>query len=316
MKNFQSISLNERQKDGLELHMDFATSTEYLNELITLIDNNSNKEILDFGLCKQKCLEVIERFPLPVFFYPAESFILRCRPNEDDKVIFSQALQLSYNPNATLSRFNLDNDPAFYGVVMIRSSNDEPYITSINESFKELRSPNATFMQKVFTIGKWKVLKKIPCVWLTFVKEAFLKNDHVRQVIPGFAEFINRSTNAEDAKKCQYIFNYFSERAALPTDTNNGYILTTAFYQALKEFYGSEVGIIYSSPMTENCGLNVVLSKEILDNGFLKLDTIAMIKCIRDKNNFKTFYFEACSDFVSANNDGTFEITGLVDYPI
>jgi hypothetical protein len=60
-------------------------------------------------------------------------------------------------------------------------------------------------------------------------------------------------------------------------------------------------GALYPSTMTENNGLNVVLTPDTVDK-FLNLKSAFMIKFSRNPDNFKNFGVEQCTDEAKVTN--------------
>ncbi|MBC7721362.1 MAG: hypothetical protein H7068_05015 [Pedobacter sp.] len=304
--------LNDRVKNNQTLSLIINTPLSQIIDLIDSLSNEIKKPDVNFNVLKSYCIDLISRLPLPLH-YLQDTFILRSRPNYDGEV-FSQTSQVSYNPIAdkiVLNRFNLKGDSVFYGAPPITSDNANGALTTICESIKELFNGDYSLREQYLTIGKWNIIKPIPLVLLTFYDFAFDKSEHVRNINPAFAEFIGLSCSEEDTKKCKLFFNFFSEFAGRRVDTENNYKLTTAFFYALKEFYGDELGILYSSSMTENTGLNIVLSKEILDSDYLQLEMTIMYKCIRDPANLKIYKVFPCSNEAKVDGDGRFRLLGI-----
>ena len=253
MKNYDFFRVDERIKDGKELRAIINTPLSEIENLINILKQEVNKSEAIFSVLKETCLELISRLPLPIHIYD-NSFILRSRPNYNGEV-FKNISDLSYNPYPSmvnLGRFNLKEESVFYGAVPISSDKANGALTTICESFKNLFDSNSKINYQYLTIGKWNVLKPINLVVLTFYDEAWKRSQHIQNINPLYTEFIGLSCNEEDNIKCQLFYKYFSECAGKIVDTDNNYLLTTAFYHALQDYYGSDIGILYSSSITDN----------------------------------------------------------------
>ena len=190
--------------------------------------------------------------------------------------------------------------------------NADGALTTICESYKDLFDDNSQMTYQYLTIGKWAVIKPIPLILLTFYDIAWTNSASIQNINPMYAEFIGLSCNEEDNKKCQLFYNYFSECAGKKNDTENNYLLTTAFYHALQKYYGKEIGILYSSSSTSNYGLNIVLTKDIIDANYLKLEHVVMFKCQRHPSNFKVFNIYPCSQGSDVDENGDFKLLGII----
>lgn len=286
-------------------------SIEDISKEIKLLEDQLNKKEADFYILEDICFNLISILPIPVFNY-SESFILRARPNYNGE-IFTRTSQLSYNPTQSeieLGRFNLKGEPVFYGAIPIASKENHGALTAITESYKDLFNKQADFRFIYLTIGRWQVDKPIPLIVLTFW-EKLNHSFHIKNLNPAFIEQLSKVFSKEDKKKCELLYNYISEKAGRFSDTTNNYLLTTAFYHAIRRKYGNKVGILYSSVMTENKGLNVALSKEIVDEKFIHLDFVVMYKCLRNPSNSKAYNIIPCSKSASIDYNGEFKILGI-----
>jgi len=312
MKNYDILRVDERIKDGKELGITIKASFAEIENHLNILKKEVLKFEADFLVLKEACSQILSRVPLPMHIY-SESFILRSRPNFDGE-IFTKESDISYNPFPDLiksNRFNLEREPLFYGAAPISSDKANGAYTTICESYKDLFDINSTFNRQYFTIGKWNVVKPIKLVMLTFYDVASRKSQHVQNINPIYNEFIELSCSPEDNEKCQTVYSYFSECAGKKVNTPNDYLLTTAFYHAVRERYGLEVGILYSSSSTENFGLNIALSKEIIDAGYLRLNHVAMYKCERNISNKMHFNIFPCSNGTNVDENGKFRLLGI-----
>lgn len=313
MRKFDILNIRDRIKNGKEFYFKINSTLDEINQLIDNLKQEVNKTEADFSILKTLCVNLISRLPLPVYFLE-NTFILRSRPNFKGEV-FKNESELSYNPFAEkcrLNRFNLEGESAFYGAAPVTGEKSNGALTSICESYKELFDTNSKNASQYITIGKWIVLKQIPVVALTFYDVALQNSEHIKHINPVYNEFIQLTCNEDDNKKCKAFFSFFSEAAGRKADSSNNYLLTTAFYHAIQERYGKLVGIVYSSANTENSGLNIVLTKEILDAKFLKLDHVVMYKCQRNPSDFKDISIFPCSAGSDVTESGEYKLLGII----
>ena len=309
MKNkFGIFTLDQLTKDGKELKMKVNSSVETIDLLISSLKNEVKKDDPSFQFLEDTCYDLICRLPLPLHLYD-NSFLLRARPNEPK--LFSKQSEISYNSERphliTLQRFNLDKEQVFYSAAPITGDNANGAVTTIAESFKEIFDKKSKWQHKALTIGRWMVQKSIKLVVLAFYDEALRKSIHMQNIIPYFQIFLDAVFDADDQMKCRLFYGYFSECAGKVNDTRNNYFLTTAFYHAIRRFYGEDVGILYSSATTENHGINIVLSKEIVDEGYVKLDTVVVYELFKNPNNARHISGMPTMES-SVDEDGNFEL--------
>ena len=269
---YEFFSLENLTKNGKGLKMKISSSFDVIESLMTSIKTEVQKANPSFQFLEESCYELISRLPLPLHNYD-NTFVLRARQNESS--LFTNKSEISYNslnPNVIdLARFNLAQEPVFYCTAPINGPNVNGSLTTITETCKEIFDKKNNWQYKAFTLGRWRVQKTIKLIALAFFDEALKKSVHMRNVVYHFDQFLNSAFNEEDQIKCRMFYGYFSECAGKLNDTNGNYLLTTAFYHAVRKYYGEETGILYSSATTENHGINIVLSKAIVDNDYLKL---------------------------------------------
>ena len=91
--------------------------------------------------------------------------------------------------------------------------------------------------------------------------------------------------------------------------------MTTAFFHSVREYYGEDIGILYSSSMSENTGLNIVLTRDIIDNDYLKLTEVVMYRALRNPNNPLNFQL-APYRIGSADSNGVISFGEPINDPI
>lgn len=289
------------------------SSLESIISFIHSLEDEAKFSAPDFNRLVDLCFELISRLPIPIN-HLQDSFILRARENKNGEV-FSRASEISYNPYNHLvdqGRFNLMGEQVFYGAAPLESKNGSGQLTSICEPCKELFDTTCQNDLKYFTIGKWNIIKPIKIVILTFFKDALQKSPQVANLNPHYLNFLKASCSSTDLEKCLRFYTFFSGYAARKYDSTQKYLLTTAHFHALKKYYGNELGILYSSSMTENNGLNLALTKELIDNNYLKLEGSLMFKSMRDKRNIKSYTIVPASNYAEVESDGRFRFRYII----
>lgn len=286
-----------------------------IHQCIDKIKDELNKTSPKFNLLKNYCTQLVHRLPLPINNY--NTFILRSRPNFNGEV-FETKTDISYNPNfseSKASRFNLAGDSAFYGAVPLSTDTANGALTTILESLKEIFDDNHSIQEQFYTIGKWEMIKPIRLFALTFFDEAINKSDEVKRINNIFKKHLEDICNKKDQLKCSRFYGFVSTFAGKFCEDEKEYLLTTAFFQAIQSYYGEEIGILYSSAMSENTGLNIVLSKEILDNNYLKLTDVVMYRALRNPDNPLNFEL-APYKIGSADSNGIITFGKAIDDPL
>lgn len=313
MNSYQIIPFGSDLKNLNQVQIEINASITDIEGCLDSLTNELSQPVANFEVLKKICFRIISTVPLPVYSFE-KSFILRARPNFNGEV-FKNKSEISYNPckeKVKPSRFNLQGEPVFYGAMALKSENADGALTTICESFKDLFDSNYKIKEQYLTIGRWQIMKPISLILFTFFPNAEQKNSYLHRINPFYREFINSACSESDYQKCQIVYNYISEQAARKVDSQNNYLFTTAFFHTLKEFYGNEIGIMYSSSMTDNNGISLVLSKEVVDNNYLLLDFVAMYKCRRNPSNPREFRIYPCSREAIPDEGGNFHLSGIL----
>jgi hypothetical protein len=148
-------------------------------------------------------------------------------------------------------------------------------------------------------------------ILLTFYEPA-IKNCYDAKLLDGrFGGDIREALSEDDYLTWRNFQKFFSQRAAKKYDSQTSYMLTTAFYHALQQRYGDKLGILYSSSMTENQGMNLALTKGIIDAGYLSLERANMVRCERNPSNYRKYAVYPCSSYALADDHGKFAFTSI-----
>ena len=312
MNNYKIIKFGLHSNSENIFKLSITSSTKDIYSFINLLNNEIQTNNPDFSKLKKYSYELICRLPIPLQLLQ-DNFILRSRENINGE-LFNSSSEISYNSctdKINLGRFNLKGESVFYGALPLKTENSSGEITTICESCKELFDSDSKSTTKYFTVGKWNILRPIRIVVLTFCNEVGYKNIHIQKMNPEYQNFLTSIFSKEDYEKYYRFITFFSEYASNKYDYTKHYLLTTAFFHSLKEYYGTDIGILYSSSMTENFGLNIVLTKELIDSNYLKFEFVAMFKAVRDKHMAKSYNIYPCTNLGDANEDGNFRFDYL-----
>lgn len=315
MQNHKIVLFNnvDGTLNKMDLHVPLSLNRiqSYLNQFKAEV----KKEKASFTKLTRIAFNLLSQVPLPLVYYP-NTHVVRARPNFNGEV-FKFTHEISYNSKcpekSTLNRFNLDKEAVFYAAAPIDIV--KPFsatLTAIAESNKELFDNSNINRTQYVTISKWDVLKVFPVIMLTFFPKAEEKSEYIKESNKFYSDFFKSSYSAEDQHKIELVLSYLSDCACKKNDTANNYRLTTACFNAMQKAYGQEIGIMYSSSMTDNEGINIVLTKEIIDNNYLEASLVIMYKCSRDPRDRFQYAIHPCSSMVKVDEHCRFRLLNII----
>jgi hypothetical protein len=266
------------------------TSKEKLNSLLNEIETEVESSSFEFNKLLEFSFEITQRIPLPLIQVDVP-FLVRCRPNKKNQIFYNKS-EISYNPdlnNINPGRFNLKREPLFYAVSPSQNEIDFPHdAAAMFETCKELREKDYQLTEsRFFTLGYWKIIKPFMAISLSFFDEAEKKNSFIKMINTRFKSVYERKFTIESQEVQAILFKYLSEKSGLASTSDKDYLITTAFFHSFRKYYDSEIiAILFSSSMSDNYCMNVVLTKEAVDDGIIKLDSILMYKMFPSKEVF------------------------------
>jgi len=276
--------------------------------------NNENFSIL----CNLLFDELISKIPTPTLDIHAP-VLIRSRPN-DDMNLFSEEWQISYNSRCpekiNPGRFNSPRQPMFYACAPGETSEtNDLRLTSCLESDKSILSERNTKPIQYFTSGIWHIQKPLKVINLCYNENLMIANPTMKENVNAFIKEIYNIFPSASAPFIIEFWKFICDLAAKKDEIGSEHFLSTAFSTATFAYYREVMkkeldGIVYSSPVTKNYGINIVLNPNVVDT-FLSLKSVYMIKFERDKNNSKLYDIGICSKEVAVTN-GKFELT--IDY--
>jgi hypothetical protein len=297
------------QRGGIRTEMLINSSVKELEEIMNAID--SYDETSDFEQVTSLCSDLVRRLPLAIRWFDGE-FLLRARKN-DRKVksgkweIFGSEKEISYNPNPQYwGRFNRADESIFYASIPQKTHNNNGALTAIMETCKELTDPENVLKKYLFTVSRWLVTTRLYAIQLTFYSNAEIQNPYLPIVHNHYLSYLRSSLSKEDFYKVISFYNYFAIKAAKAKPSMKDYFISTSFFHAIRRFYGNDVGIIFSSAMTENTGLNVCFSTQPIDQKFIRPHDIAMFTGHRDSNDMKNWEIVQCTRMANVDQAGNF----------
>ncbi len=231
------------------------------------------------------------------------NFILRGRPNLTQNH-FKEEWEISYNSKnkhrIQLGRFNRPLDPMFYGSVPDELGDNHFALVAAMECYKELFNEENTTIKQYFTFGKWYLNTHFEVVNLCNDDKCLSTNPSLNISTKKHEELINKTFPSKAAGFIIEFWKFLSQLAGSKYENEHDHFITTAFICAIINYRKNEMnlethGALYPSTMTENNGLNVVLTPDTVDK-FLNLRSAFMVKFSRNPANFKNFGVEQCTE--------------------
>lgn len=239
-----------------------------------------------FNALLEACLNIMEEIPFQVGNLNVKG-IIRSRQNEEGE-LFNNAEQLSYNKDVykvCAGRFNLKNQPIFYGSVPTFNKEGN-YINygsqvALFEVCKELKTNESLTFPSFFTVGNWETIEEIVTVSLCYDQDHLKENYGIEKSFSKLDSHLQLSYSIEEIDFIKQIWKYFSVLSRTWDNKNtNYYNVLTAFFIAIQEFYfeqhGTEIeAVVYPSAMTDAKGQNIALIPNAV-NKKLRLSSVQM----------------------------------------
>lgn len=284
-----------------------AISLDELNRLLTELDDRTKLGDIAFEELVEICYKIVCRVPLLVVEVDVP-YIVRCRPNENLQ-IFKNVSDLSYNPfeeKIDYGRFNLKREPIFYAVTPSKPKNKFPEeFATILETCKDLKKQDVVISaNRYVTLSYWTIAKPFFAVILSLYDDGINKNLTLENMHNFFEGVFENKFTPESKQIISRLYRYLSSKASCIKESNNDYLITTAFRHALGKYYGQEVkAIIYSGADSDNHCINIALTKNTVDEEYIKFDRAIMYE-IRPTKEIKPF-----SEFAFPKRDDYFIFT-------
>lgn len=287
---------------------------ERVKELLflPLSDDNYNKAFQAFYL-------IIDIIPLMVNKLPAMQ-IVRGRPRRQKDELCTNKSDLSYNwkyrKDIKLGRFNQQGEAVFYASMPTESKAVDYILTCALECCKELTTEYGVDLQEI-TLGGWIIDTPVDVVNLCFDDLHLTGNPDLKEAVESYLRAIRANFSTEAANFIEEFLRYISELSRTTMGNNECYKLTSPFFCAVRYYYDIQLkqpvyGLLYPSAMTLAKGLNIVLTKDAVDN-FIQLDKVVIYRSILLKPERKTYKIDKCSDIIKVVGN-EFSITGYT-YP-
>lgn len=262
----------------------------------------------------QNFVEIIKFVPLMATVINVPQ-VVRGRPNYKGE-LFTKQSQISYNiecpDRIEFGRFNQKSEPLFYASLPTESRSVDYVLSCALECCKEITADFPNFKYQDITVGGWIVKEKFPVINLCFDDEHLKENPSLAKEMKNYLEVIGECFSNEATFFIKSFLSYFSNLSGTRSSGDYHYFATTALFHAIRYYYSNIVnepkyGLIYPSAMSEKRGLNIVMTRDAVDN-YLSLDKVGMFRYCPVLNGKIDGIVEPCCDLVSPKN-GKFDIT-------
>jgi len=239
-----------------------------------------------------------------------QPFLARCRYNRNGEV-FGNVSQLSYNPvkkNITLQRCNYARQQVFYGAISSKTSQASIMSTAIVETCMEYIKQDDVDSHYL-TLSRWQIKRPLSVFILPYAKDSISKNEDFKKAKNNYDQILTDLTK-NDTVKLNHLkssLEFISEIFCKYENKANYYKISSAYFnfimQAAERKNIQIDGLVYPSANTEAAGMNIVLKKDIVDDGTIYCDRAIMYKGLRNRRQFKNFMFADASNesIVDAN---------------
>jgi len=281
---------------------------------------NKNTSVITIEKFFHKYL-VNKPHPVLGIHYP---FAVRCSPNEygpnskPDSTVFKNIGRCSYNPcvdSIGLQRSNYEKQQVFYAALPAKANVVSAEMTALLEvGIKEAK--NKSIDTAYYTLSKWKINRILNVLVLPFSKRSYKKNIDFKLINKEFDEILKRLCGDD-----LFMYYYFKEFLEFMSNIfckrskgNIYYKISSAFYNSVVKLFAQKNnkyfnykppsdyhldGILYPSANTKAEGMNICLSKSVVDDKSIECEMVIMYKmkrCFKNKKNI--FYFPASSEAI------------------
>lgn len=282
--------------------------TDFKKKLLLLANQSASQEKIE-----QAIFDFFVTKPIPIV-QATHPFLARARMNLNGEV-FSKVSQLSYNPEVSaikLQRANYSGQQVFYGAIPSRTDYADCQSTASVETCMEYVRDH-TINRAYMTICKWIISRPLTISILPFSALSCSKNYDFQRANENYLRIIKESFGNDQKEACQYFIDslsFMSDIFCQITDKDKCYPISSAYYNVLHTFFSNKGiyldGLVYPSANTEASGMNIVLRKDIIDDGGVYLDMAIMFTMQRDPGNPQHISFVPASEEQRPDEEGNF----------
>ena len=262
-----------------------------------LLKYSKKLEDIDYNVITKLIMETIRKMPVTTAILNKGSYIDRVRPNEGEKLFYSED-QISYIQDKNVvdnfmnnyGRCNLPHQVIFYGALE-SSVIKQQRVTAISETSRIFRDAESIKIEgELLTLSRWEIIEDIIVAELVFHDEAIQKNPDTLKSFDHHLPMILESDNREEMLKLMKLFSYEFAKTVLSHEDFN-YKISAAYTNLIindgKLLDGKNIeGITYPSVVSGFQGQNVVLHPDVV-NKKLRLKNVTTHRL--HKNKLKSF---------------------------
>lgn len=250
--------------------------------------------------------------PIPIVTI-TPPFLCRARINKDGE-IFNNKGQLSYNPDVStipLQRGNYEGQQVFYGAIPTNQSRHDIghcQNTAMLETIWE-HVTDININRQYLTLSRWPIKRPLNVCMLAFAPESREKNEDFKRAAEFHTGLLHKAgVNKMNAflEGLEYISSIFCKK----DDKKSCYRISAAYFNFIQKVFSVNKqpfdGLVYASANTGAAGMNIVLKKDVVDDGSLELDRVIMTVMQRDPGNPKHIIFPQASDEQIPDSEGRF----------
>lgn len=293
----------------------FATLNLHFEELKKLLYVPLTDTV--FNDAFQHCYDIVSVIPL-MKIELSNLQLVRGRPHYMGEPLVCEKSEVSYNwkfrDKIKLGRFNRQAEPLFYASLPTESKDMDHVLSCSLECCKELSVEyNTTDVQDI-TISGWIVEKPFYVLNLCFDDLHLKDNPSLKEAVVIYLKAIHSKLSTEAADFIERFLRYFSELSREIMPDNQCYQLLTPLFIAIRYYWEHTMnqpvyGLIYPSAMSLAKGLNVVLTREAVDE-CLKLYKVVIYRYLVEPER-TSIDADKCSDIVNVIRD-QFTITNYI----
>jgi hypothetical protein len=267
---------------------------EKFERLLTEV-NMSNREF-DYFI-----EDLISQAPMGAMQLKLPPFLIRTSLLDENETC-TNVTRCSYVPDSIKSkipmqRCNLEGQQVFYASIPggMRNFSDGAQ-PSLMETVMQKIIDNPTFDARKAAVSRWQI-KHQPIFWfLPHYTNSIRNNQHFKFLFNQFDEFLKmNSKSIEQYKNFTEKLNYLSELFCRNDEKEKTYKVTAAYYNKVMSLDKPDNicydALIYPSANTKGEGMNIVLTKDYVDQKNIYCDLVVLYSINRNLDNAKNIWF-------------------------
>jgi hypothetical protein len=227
-----------------------------------------------------------------------------------DEAVFKNISRCSYPPHINkikLQRANYPGQQVFYCTYPSETRNSSASLTCIVETAWE-HIEDLDRARSFTTLSRWELSRPLNLWVAPFSELCCNQNPEYNRISKDFADYFIRS--GEINNDAIQFLGFISEIFCRKVEKGKAYKITSAFFNYLlsvEKAKGMNLdGLLYPSANTLGAGINLVLKKELVDDGTLICSNVVMYAIERDPGNLTHLRINDISNAASPDQNGNF----------